>query len=296
MNPALSAARRVFSLYKQSKLRRLGEAPSWQRVPAGFEMWIDPAQWLDQRMLFGVYEPWVGALIGRAIRYGDICLDIGAHKGFFTMQMARKAGPEGRVLSFDPDPRAYECLDRNCIQNGLDQVTRLNLALGESDGEIEIQLAEKLGDSSRFRRNAQLDRKTPIAKTRMKTLDDVLDEYNLFDPHNQLAFVKIDAEGSEPLILDGMKRTLEIFSPILFLEFNFECLQAAGSSAQAFQQRLESDGFSLYRVMWDRDWLLRGRLRLLPLRFGDEQNDTVDTVAVRPDSPLRGRIESWIHE
>lgn len=296
MNAPLNIARKFFSYYKTAKLRRMGQEPSWQRVHAGFEMWIDPNQWLDQRMLFGVYEPWESRLIHQVVRDGEVCFDIGAHKGFFSLQMAKQVGADGSVLSFEPDPRAYGSLDKNRSRNELNCIQAFPLALGEQEGEIEIRLSQKLGDASRFERKAALDPNMPTTQAKMKRLDDVINETDVSSKLQKLSFIKMDAEGSEPAIFDGMENTLSNSSPILSLEFNFECLQMAGSSANQLKARLETEGFSLYRMLWTRKYFLQGVLQLQPLYFNDQDGETVDAVAVKPNSPFRNRIQPLIVE
>ena len=128
----------------------------------------------------------------------------------------------------------------------------------------------------------------------MKKLDDVLNETNHKIDLKQISFIKMDAEGSEPAILAGMEKILQSSSPIISLEFHFECLKSAGTSAHEFKERLESYGFEVFRIEWTRNLFLNGRLQLKPLYFNDEEGDTVDTVAVKPDSPFRSRIQALI--
>src|SRR5256885_1850996 len=45
----------------------------------------------------GRYEADEVALMGRVVSAGDTALDVGAHIGFFSMQMAALVGPRGRV-------------------------------------------------------------------------------------------------------------------------------------------------------------------------------------------------------
>lgn len=148
----ITLARRIFSFYKSWKLKKIGDQPAWQRVPAGFEMLINPTEWLDQRMLFGVYEPWLLVFIQSVLQPGEIAVDIGTHKGYFTLHMAKQVGPAGKVFAFDPDPRVYDSLQRNCSRNGFPWVKCFHLALGEREGVIPFELNAKPGDSSRFHR------------------------------------------------------------------------------------------------------------------------------------------------
>ncbi len=48
-----------------------------------------------------------------AVRDGDICLDIGANVGWMALFLARTAGPEGRVIAFEPVWPTYRQMCRN---------------------------------------------------------------------------------------------------------------------------------------------------------------------------------------
>lgn len=296
MNTVQAVARKFFSFYKNRKLRALGTEPVWQKVPAGVEMLITPTEWLDQRMLFGVYEPWLKKIIEMTVRKGEACIDIGTHKGYFTLIMAKQTGPEGKVVSIDPDPRVFERLDQNCERNGFHWVERHPLALGETEGSIELELNPKPGDSSRFHRQSVNLGQVRSVHVPMKTLDQLLEETGFFENRKALSFIKMDAEGSEPLIWQGMKKTLETYNPVVFTEFHFDCLKAAGTSAQEFKDQLESEGWLVNRVTWSYDLLFRGMVFMNPLEFTDQEKDTVDALLIKRDSPYFLRLDEFIAE
>lgn len=294
MNPVLALARKIFDRYKKMKLARLGNEITWQRMPAGFEMKVDPAQWLDQRMLFGVYEPWLRVLIRGVVQAGEGCLDIGAHKGYFTLSMAQQTGSQGVVHAFDADPRVFAVLQENVARNGFDWVHCHALALGEEAGSIRYSLTNKMGNSSRFAPPLVREDLREEIDVPMRPLDEVMETQGAFEAETPFSFIKLDAEGSEPYIMRGMTRTLDIFKPILFMEFNFHALEMAGTTAEDFAASLRGQGYELYRVEWDRDFLLRGRLTLIPLAWDFTRKDTVDVAVVHQDSPYAGRLRRWI--
>lgn len=292
MKLLLACFRYFFGLYKSLCLWRLGKDPSWQRVPAGFVMKIDPQQWLDQRMLFGVYEPWLRTVLESAIQPGDTCIDIGTHKGYFTLMMAKQVGANGGVYAFDPDPRAFSALTQNRDINRFDWIHAQSLAIGESEGRIELELTPKLGDSSRFHRREYSSEEIARVEAEMLPLDQALSRAGY--QGQSVAVIKIDAEGSEPYILHGMKPFLENQSPILILEFHFECLTQAGSSAQGVLQSLNDMGYQGFRMNWKWSVLGQSVVRLVPLTFGNDEGETVDAVLVRMDSPMAERISAMM--
>src|SRR5688500_3536521 len=72
-------------------------------VLGGHELWLpdEPAGWAAA-MRAGAYEPAFAAALAGAVRPGDVCYDLGAHIGYYTLLMARIAGPDGVVHAFEP--------------------------------------------------------------------------------------------------------------------------------------------------------------------------------------------------
>src|SRR4029450_8092682 len=80
----------------------------------------------------GVWEPNVTAAFRRTLAPGDVCLDIGAHIGYYTLLAARLVGPEGHVHAFEPAPASFRRLRANRQLNRLHNGT---LARRRSGGE-----------------------------------------------------------------------------------------------------------------------------------------------------------------
>jgi len=80
--------------------------------------------------LIGAYEPPVTQIFTRLLRPGATVVDLGANWGYFTLMAAQLAGPGGRVLALEPDPRMFDLLERNVRLNGLTTVDAFPLAAG----------------------------------------------------------------------------------------------------------------------------------------------------------------------
>ena len=63
--------------------------PGWCR----YRLWLG---WQSSTtMVLGAYEPKVAELLRREIKAGDVCVDIGAHVGYYAILMARLTGEDG---------------------------------------------------------------------------------------------------------------------------------------------------------------------------------------------------------
>ena len=158
-----------------------------------------------------VKEPGTCAWIDRQVRPGEVFYDIGANIGLYAIMAGVRVGSEGRVFAFEPHAANFASLVRNIAANDLASViTPCNFALYDHAGFFEFNYASLITGSS----NSQLGGvavpgREPFQAVvrelkRAETLDDLLDARLLPPP----VHVKIDVDGNEPLILQGMQRLL----------------------------------------------------------------------------------------
>ena len=70
---------------------------------------------------------------------GDTAIDVGAHIGFFTMQMAALVGPAGRVYAFEPFDANADLLERSIAENRLRRSRRFQrAAVGAASGTATL--------------------------------------------------------------------------------------------------------------------------------------------------------------
>lgn len=67
------------------------------------------------------------------VRPGMVIGEVGAGRGYFTVKLARRVGPEGRVFANDIDSHALEELTRRCHEENLQNVVTV-------EGEVEDPL------------------------------------------------------------------------------------------------------------------------------------------------------------
>ncbi len=146
--------------------------------------------------------------------------DIGAANGLTTLFFARKVGPAGRVIAFEPNPRSNAGIHDHIELNGFSNVSVFSTGIGEEASTVEFLYCPDrpaLGTA-----NPELQKKRrslPGTKTVMvdiDSLDHLISENDLPSPD----FIKLDVEGLELFALRGMARTLENHRPKLMVELH----------------------------------------------------------------------------
>jgi FkbM family methyltransferase len=251
-------------------------------------MRIDPKDWMDRAFYLGFYEQHLVHLIAATVRPGDVCIDVGAQKGFMTLHLAKAVGPGGRVIAFEPDPRAMEALTSNVQRNAFEQVRLYSCALGDCEASCRFALSHQLGWSSRFPNDLAKPAVATTISVRTRRLDDIIAEAGLVPETHRISFIKIDAEGSEPLVLQGAQETLKRFRPTVHIEVNKPSLCAGGFSADSIETLLCPLDYQLLAVRWRRTGWLQRRLSLIPLAsLTSDIGACDDVLAVSSLSSLR---------
>jgi FkbM family methyltransferase len=185
--------------------RRLLDPDAVYRGADGFLLHVDPGDGLQVLMLLGIYDQEVLGVLRDQARTGTTVIDAGAHFGYFSLQAARCVGPQGRVLSFEPDPRLAPRLREHIRLNDLAQVSAVEEAVSESAGEMRLRLPGPLGHSTL--RADPLHESGEEATVRTVALDDHLEAAGVAP--ESVSVIKLDVEGGEASALRGMQRTLE---------------------------------------------------------------------------------------
>lgn len=219
-------------------------------VPAGnrFEMLVTP-RYLEHYTTTP-YELLTTRLIFTQISENTIFVDIGAHFGFFSL-FAGNATKAKKVMAFEPTPVTFEILKRNIELNHLQNVTLFDLAVSDKSGEVLFKVAEA-SDSSGFYDHVNCATREEI-RVNAATLDSLLGDVKDTD-----LLVKIDAEGHEINILEGMRETIARLYPRikLIVEYNPSMLAKAGREPGELISRLFALGFQVY-AMDDASGLMR---------------------------------------
>lgn len=177
----------------------------------------------------GLEKPVVEA-VRQLIKPGDVVLDIGANIGFLSRHFACLAGKNGRVVAFEPDPSTFTCLRFNTRFHR--QVQPVNAAVSDTTGTCTLFLHPTSGMSNSLVHEWSNSQAIEVTST---TVDAWLSKHpDLKAP----ALVKIDVEGAEKRVLDGMNHTLKN-NPDLALVVEF-CPKLLGSGDRDLLEALQA--------------------------------------------------------
>lgn len=148
----------------------------------------------------------------RIAKYARCVVDVGANTGFYTM-LACAANPESRVIAFEPVPRVYAKLCEHIRLNGWESRCDLRCeAVSDTVGTTKFHVP--LGDVPTSA-SLHLEGFRGIRGILMDVPTTTLDLALGTQP---VDLVKIDVEGFEDKVLEGMQRVLASSAPTLVVE------------------------------------------------------------------------------
>ncbi len=191
----------------------------------GFTVHLDPDDETITKVILerGVWEPGTTKVIRDLLKPGDVFIDVGANIGWFTLIASRAVGDDGRVIAFEPAPGSHAIMQDNIRRNACQNVTLEQKALSDTRGTLQLHLHKTNGGAH----------STALSEERAESIDvDALplDEY-WKETGGEIALVKIDTEGAEGFILEGMRSILENqqrmaviieYHPLLFRKAGFD--------------------------------------------------------------------------
>mgnify|MGYP003145179658 FL=1 len=202
-----------------------------------YEMWLDLHDlYVSDGCLIDNYEPLETAFIKANTPAGGRFLDIGANIGWHTLGLARIAGTQGRVYSFEPRSPTNAYLRRTIEQNGLGDVVKVHdFGLWSEDATLDLgwqQDTVNPGNSY----IAHAGEGLTTQKIDLKRLDDVMDD--------KIDFIKIDVEGAEPKVFEGARRLIETSRPLILAELNPDQLRSvSGVTSAQFIRQMAAFGY-----------------------------------------------------
>lgn len=191
----------------------------------------------------------------RVVRPGMTVFDVGANIGDYTRLFSVLVRANGSVHAFEPIPETHRILTHavaNCANVRVHQ-----MAVGDRAASLEMTVvagdfgqASLAGDAAHGK---GLDAPRQRFDVRAGTLDEFMETGGISPP----AFIKIDVEGAERMVLAGAKTLIAAHKPVLFFEVFGDWIRRFGYTPLDLLRDVEALGYT-------ECYLLDSTLRRLP--------------------------------
>ena len=188
---------------------RIKEAFGWW-LPTYDTLFSHPNGLLGKE--FGEYQVEVRQRSFEEAGKRNCAIDIGAHVGLWAREMAYNFD---RVIAFEPDSTNRECFFKNVKESN---VTLHPYAIGNKLGQCSLERHEDYNSGSGHVIKGD--------NIQIRTLD------SFMIPN--IDYIKIDVEEYEMKVLEGAKRTLNEFHPVVVIEIGDHVSDAKDSEPYKF--------------------------------------------------------------
>lgn len=234
----------------------LGEGIGLTRLKCGHFVYVDPLEEsvCAHLIAHGQWEPWARDVVLGLIEPGDHVLEIGGHVGYYTLGMAHKVGPKGSVTTFEANPRLAALASRSVRFNGYSGRAEVRQqAVSNVAGRLRFTVSRQFGGGGHiYVRDGALGADSDVIEVEAVRIDDL----KLPD----IKLIRIDAEGSEPLILQGAEKLLQKPGIVLCIEWDIVQMRSRTPPAE-FAAWLDGMGF--------RFWMITTQGKLEPVAVAD---------------------------
>lgn len=148
-----------------------------------------------------------------------LVLDIGANTGVYTL-LACLVNQQARVIAFEPVPKAYELLVNNVHINGWSKRCETHCeAVSNTVGSTKFHIPfGEVPKSASLSVHGFRNIAGTLIDVSMTTIDNALHPSDI----HMVDLVKIDVEGFEDKVLEGMHNVLGTSQPAIIVECNFD--------------------------------------------------------------------------
>ena len=160
-------------------------------------------------------------------------VDVGANIGYYLLMFQRRVGRHGHITCIEPSPENLLELRFNVGENGFENVSVLDVAVGRRNDVVGL----KGGINSGLVESGK-----GVCNVEVRRLDDLA--------QRQVDFIKVDVDGFEWDVLQGAEGILRRDRPCLFLEFHPHLVGRFGADIDTILDFLRQHYHSVVAFDW----------------------------------------------
>jgi len=152
----------------------------------------------------------------KIIAEGDYCIDIGAHLGYYTVEMSRIVGNSGKVFAIEPMSKFQETLRGLLIKKRIANVELYQCALGGGAEFVDMGIP-LIGNAKKYGYSRVMEASAYYTYVETEKVKNESGDA-LFAGLIKVNFIKCDVEGLEVAVFTSLMDTIAKHRPVLLCE------------------------------------------------------------------------------
>ena len=243
-NPRLLAKKALSRIYVFSPPRKMPVS-----VRFGDVRWTLSTPCLPQlakAMAFGYYGLNIADALTKCLTKGSIFFDIGANIGYFSAFAMARVGTHGHVYCFEPVPAYASALRSLAADNPNYNIHVIEAAAGNDDGVANIDICDYGNIGWNTMVPGLMKQESPHHSIKIKVCR--LDKYIVAKGIQSVACIKIDVEGFEYRVLQGLSGFFSNTDrlPHVICEISPDAGKLLGHSLADIEEFMKSFGYTSF--------------------------------------------------
>ncbi|MEO5570924.1 MAG: FkbM family methyltransferase [Bacteroidia bacterium] len=172
----------------------------------------------------------------KACEFSNCIFDVGAYNGIYALA-SKAMNPNASVYAFEPVEHSYIEMRKNIEMNDF-EVHSFKLALSNQDGHAKFYNVKDVESKIGSLTPDLFVEETVFTEIETKSIATFIHENKL----KKIDLIKIDVEGHEFEVLEGMKDYLKEMMPVILVEV------LTDKSAQKIQHLIDGTGYLIFDV------------------------------------------------
>ncbi len=234
-------AKKVFGKYQKLKFRNYHGIVEKEIQGSRMLLDLDDPTASMNLFFYGVQSSAITSCFYNEIKTGMTVFDIGANIGCYTMLAAKLCGPSGKVFGFEPSKTSCDLIEKSLNLNSYSNVKLISKGVSNQTKKGKLFINPRTSTDNRIIESSE-NRKS--IEVEIVSLDDFIKEEKI-----QPDFIKIDVQGTEFYVIEGMKELLESSIPLkLIIEFSPLKDHKRKSQFDSCLKKMKELGFSIFRL------------------------------------------------
>lgn len=222
-----------------------------------------------------IYEELETALVKKLVKKEDVVIDLGANIGYYTLIFAKLVGKKGKVYAFEPESDNFDILKKNVNSNGYQNVVLIQKAVLNKEKKINMYVLKDNKGSHR------IDKPSRGEFNIIQIIATSLDKY-FEDSEDKINFIKMDVEGSESKVINGMKKVLEKTKNLIIMtEFSPHAIKKSGMLPEEFIKILNENDFEVFHINRRKSKLVPLEINQLLQEYNVERENHTNLLCVK---------------
>ncbi len=193
-------------------------------------------------------DPHNALVVAYFVKEGDLILDVGTYVGDYAQYYGKLVGGSGKVIAYEANPYVFPYTTKRLLSLGATNITLKQKAVSSTTGQklwMRVYPNDLGPQSCTVEPDLMYEERMPAARTALVEVEtEQLDDILSAEP---VRFIKIDVEGHEHAVLEGVQQLLHKDRPVVIFEYGSISGKEAGNPIA----QMEKQGYLCFDLRTD---------------------------------------------